>query len=70
VLIDATGDSAIPEWEEIAPGGASPGTRTAHTAVYDGKKNEMTIFGGNVVVSGVENALHSVYVLSDANGVQ
>jgi hypothetical protein len=69
VLTDATSDSAIPEWEELSPGGVSPGTRSSHTAVYNAKANQMTIFGGFVAVSGVVNALSSVYVLSKANGL-
>ena len=37
-----------PVWTQLTPGGAPPGVRTAHTAIYDPVRDRMMVFGGYI----------------------
>lgn len=66
VLSNANGIGGTPSWTQLGPFPVSPGTREAHTAVYDPATNKMTIFGGFVSPTTVGG---DVWVLDHANGL-
>jgi len=65
VLSNANGLGGTPVWTELRPGGAAPGRRGSHTAVYDAAGNRMIIFGGQ----GWDAQYYSAWVLTGANGL-
>lgn len=75
-LSHANGLGGTPAWTNLVPNGApgSPGTRAAHSAVYDPANNRMIIYGGNADL-GLDNpdfdfvAYSDVWVLANANGL-
>ncbi len=64
VLSNANGLSGTPTWTQLFPTGSIPTTRYGHTAVYDATNNRMTIFGGYIAGT----FLNDTWVLSNANG--
>ena len=60
VLQNANGLGGTPVWTQLAPAGAPPAPRWAHSAVYDSANNRMVVFGGGA---------NDVWVLQNANGL-
>jgi hypothetical protein len=67
VLTNANGLGGTPAWTQLGPFPLFPEARELHTAVYDPKKNKMTIFGGEVSLT-VDETTNDVWVLDHANG--
>jgi len=53
------------KWTSLVPGGATPGARQGHSAVYDAASNRMIVFGGR----GSSGVLGDAWILSNANGL-
>jgi uncharacterized repeat protein (TIGR02543 family) len=53
--------SGTPAWTQLSPTGTGPGGLYSHTAVYDGPRNRMVVFGG-YDLSGTES--NEVWALS------
>lgn len=67
VLTNANGSGGTPAWTQIAQSSVDyPAPRDAHTAVYDGSRNVMIVFGGEVTFAGI--GTNDVFFLSNANG--
>jgi hypothetical protein len=52
--------AGTPAWTQLTPSGASPGTRRAHSAIYDPVRDRMVVFGGTIYAS----ARNDVWALS------
>jgi hypothetical protein len=67
LLKNANGLGGTPDWTELTPSGVLPPTRYGTSAVYDGSRNKMVIFGGCTGETG-EVFLNDVWRLENANG--
>ncbi|HEX9727363.1 MAG TPA: kelch repeat-containing protein [Gemmatimonadales bacterium] len=65
VLANASGVSATPSWQQLAPLGTLPAPRRVHVAVYSTSRNRMTIFAG---IIGAGQFSNDAWVLTHANG--
>lgn len=67
VLSHANGQGGTPAWTELGPFSLFAESRAYHTAVYNSKTNNMTVFGGGTT-PGITTTTNDVWVLSHANG--
>lgn len=71
VLTNANGQTGVPVWMQMFPGGGPPPVRSVHSAVYDSVNNRMIVFGGLQWVQAAQSGivLGDLWELSHANGL-
>jgi Bacterial Ig-like domain (group 3)/Galactose oxidase, central domain len=69
VLSNANGLGGSSAWTQLSPSGGPPAGQYGPSAIYDPGSNQLTVFGGGGIVTGVCQSSNASWALSNANGL-